>query len=905
MSYTGSHPHNFIPSSTAAIPMNQDDRRAVRPLGDDGSAASSKQVHAANLEAQVRVLEQEVHLLRTGLAQNERLRQASTPGSPPRRVHFGPSSVVPIPRVTPSSAASPADLGSTRRPSMTSSKQPRRQSSPSTAVRSNGGRPSLAFGQRVDPSMSRTAHTAAAGSTHTSNRQPVTRATWSEDSSQEKAQNAEVEYLSSSAAAATAQALPTAANTTYVPLSPAPASLRGSNTAGIPLQGAAAGATVVSAVEGVSPLPSSSPGATVWASADPSLLRRRAAAAVANSANSAHSHVDIISSYPFRTSSAPPLTPANAASVAPAPILVTMSSDRLPSNALQPNASTSATSSVPASAAAAAEGNTRPLEGVKNTTEGITQPNSISAVAASSVATTSETSTTVPAAVASTQHTSEPQTRASPSIANLSSSPSTRVDASVEEMTRQIVELRDTLDQREALLHRVLLELHDCGSTAGRTSTTLSPARHGAPDDKEEQRRRTLRLLTQELLAAQTQLSHAKVSYRLVQEELQRQQQIPLATAPAVCDAAPSLPLPPPPPPPPPPPATSELQTQLDAALRKVKAWEDWYASTTPAEAGSTSGEAVASATSAPSKSADKNNNDSSANAEKRRKKKRHSAEDEEKNASHGHRRRGGQDSSRSCCCPHCGEALTGASPCAFPSAAPSFAGYFPSFDTSRAPAAATPALTSAYALDDALYSRYASHGYPESFLEPFTKAPSSSAVAADTPPPQLQAHASTPPREPTRASRAVPAASPGASRNAMQSSRGAAPAHYGTWEGEVGCDRRRGLHGVLAPPSTSSYYCDDLEHAKMQAYCKQQYVTQMAREAAVRELAEAERQVAEERLAVRQRQRLSCTPPSPPLLPLLRKQAAQGHQLLEEQQQRAAPPREKPWMTDRTRQEG
>jgi uncharacterized coiled-coil protein SlyX len=829
MSYTSSYLHNFIPSpargittSSAAMSVDPQNRREVRPL--DGSSGNNKSSttappppplpHTANLEAQVRTLEQEVHLLRSGLAQNIKMQQSAVPAAPlERRVHFGPSSIIPIPRVTTTGFSSSPSPRCTRKPSTSPSRKP-------------DGRPRLAFGQRVDPSLPRNtpSSTASTVSKH--------------DPRASNAQNAgDVESASPErTAAATVSSSPPP---TYVHHSPAPAPPHGSTaTAGIPLQGLAAGATVVTPPASLTPS-SAAPAATVWASANPSLLWGRSAAAPVTSAATGHREkydggdTGLLSAYPFRTSGATSpvaggattttttVRPVNAVYTSAAPILVTMSSDGLPGGATMKVVSTAPPVSTQPPAAPAA----------------VTEENTTVKVEATPV----EVPTSAPAAALSPP--------------NASGSPTPAVDVSVDELKRQVAELRDTLEQREALLHRVLAELHDRGNTSTTTITTgKSPMRRpSAADEREEQSRRTLRLLTQELLAAQTQLSHARVSYGLLQAELQRrppqeqhqssppppqqqQQQRDLSAAPPQPVAAT--------------PADTELQAQLDAALQKVKAWEDWYATTASSNAdndGAATAVVQAGTAPAPAKLAE-----SAANkAVKAAKKKHHhhSSKDAE----------GGRQVSTPCCCPHCGAHMPEAS--------------VRSAATPRVAGGASP-LASAYTFDDALYSLFAGNECPTTALfassgvlqpqpspplsrqpqggaaDQAEKVPSSNSAAA-TPPPLAAPRTSQQP--PFRVSAAVPA-------YAAHTRADTTPTHFTTsWGSGYGGGGAAdyAMRERLAPSSMQlsiPSYCDDLEHAKLQAYYNQQFVTQIAREAAVRELAEAERQVAEERLALLRR---------------------------------------------------
>ena len=759
MSYTGSHLHNFIPaptsnvtaSSLAVMSSYQQDRREVRPLSSDATAAPNAQASTANLEAQVRVLEQEVRLLRTGLAQNEKLRQAFTSASPQRRVHFGPSSVVPIPRTAattttiasankkPASLTSSSMFASTRKPSMSPSRQQQQRQQQQQQQR------------RPSPS--------------------------------------------------------TTASTAYVPPSPAPALLPGSNTSGIPLQGAAAGATIVTAVEG-NPAPSGAPAATVWTSADPSLLWKRAAAAKSGESG-VGGRTDLLSSYPFSASPAGATTAeastASAAATTASPIVVTMSSDGLPSSIFPP--STVASGSTGLIQAAPASGTN---ESRAETSEASAAVGNGSAPVAS------------PPRAASTP-TPTPATAApiAPTPATASSSiPAATTEPSVEDLKRQVVELRNTLEQRESLLHRVLDELLDRGMSTNGIRTTPHRA---STEEREEQSRRTLRLLTRELLAAQAQLSHARVSYQLLHEELQhrsqqpqqqpQQQQSPPDVQPAVLVVTP---LPSPSPPAPQSPQKeqyADLKAQLDAALQKVKAWEDWYASTASANAeGGNSTTPQQPAT------------------EKKKKKKHHLDSGEDKNAAQGHV----HTHNDGCACGACRSPPGGVVPPV------SFTNYYSAeplsgFSSSFGSAAAVPPPVSAYVFDDALYREYAAHGHYTTTIAaaetPPPKSGAATATAAAATPPPPPAGASTPPQT------APPAPVP--STHALSDTPSAPPYH------------------------PAPHYRDDLEHAKLQAYYHQQFMVQIAREAAVRELAEAERQVAEERLALLRRQDLDTTPPN------------------------------------------
>lgn len=749
MSYTGSHLHNFIPaptsnvtaSSLAVMSSYQQDRREVRPLSSDATAAPDMQASTANLEAQVRVLEQEVRLLRTGLAQNKKLRQASTSASPQRRVHFGPSSIVPIPRTAattttiamankkPASLTSSSMFASTRKPSMSPSRQQQQRQ------------------QQQRPSPSTTASTA------------------------------------------------------YVPPSPAPALLPGSNTSGVPLQGAAAGATIVTAVEG-NPAPSGAPAATVWTSADPSLLWKRAAAAKSGESG-VGGRTNLLSSYPFSASPAGATTAeastTNAAATTASPIVVTMSSDGLPSSIFPPSTVASGSTGLIQAAPASGTNESRAETSEANAAVG----NGSARVASPPKADSTPTPTPPTAApIAPT-----------PVIAS-SSTPAATTEPSVEDLKRQVVELRDTLEQREALLHRVLAELLDRGMSANGIQTT---PRRTSTEEREEQSRRTLRLLTRELLAAQAQLSHARVSYQLLHEELQhrlqqpqqqpQQQQSPPDVQPAVLVVTPlSSPLAP----------QSQqkeqyadLKAQLDAALQKVKAWEDWYASTASANAeGGNSTTPQQPAT------------------EKKKKKKHHLDSGEDKSAAQGHVHSDNDGCTWRACRSPPGGVVPPVSFTNYYSAEP-LSGFSSSFGS----AAAVPPPVSGYVFDDALYREYAAHGHSTTTVAAAeTPPPKSGAAAAATPPPP-PAGASTPPQT------APPAPVP--STHALSDTPSAPPYH------------------------PAPHYRDDLEHAKLQAYYHQQFMVQIAREAAVRELAEAERQVAEERLALLRRQDLDTTPPN------------------------------------------
>ncbi|CBZ25789.1 hypothetical protein, unknown function [Leishmania mexicana MHOM/GT/2001/U1103] len=976
MSYTTSHPFNFPSSSSCTLPLARlsagtsgnpmtstapltsspmqpcspqagpslgpqqlADRRQIVPLlsssagGSDAvvpqvsagtlGTAPRKASYIANLEAQVRVLEQEVRLLRTGVEQNAKLRYASATASPltqrsssSKRVHFGPSSVVVL------------------------SQPPQSTSASSTVATEVDGRPRLAFGQRVSATHSRTS---AHGPPHAD---PVRSRRMASLGKPTRTSARSGSVPSSSPAPATA--------TTSVNLSPAPASLRGGNTNGIPLQGAATGGTLVTPVAADTQPPTSSlphpsstspAAATVWASTDPNLLWPRAAAAATGTLASASD----LSRYPFRTMTtssavaAPtpvipelPVTtstqvvsaPAGTASTAASPIVVAMSSDGHPVTSLtQPAmpASGPATETTPSPAAVPVAPSATP------------PPASHSALA---VANPLACVTALPPSVSAT---ATPTGTSAPPAASSSAAGS----ATVAQLETEVLSLRDALAQREALLHRVLLELHDRNGSGGarRQSSPVrgeTPPRHresigaavAAPAERREcqQSRQAMRLLTEELFAVQTQLSHARTSHQLVVAELstcrQQAHQAPppqqqqRAAAPASEKTSPARPSQP---------SSGPLQEQLGIALKKLKAWEDWYATSVTAAgdnaAGVTAGNsnAVPSAKDAPSSSqqpspSKANNAEQPAGAAvaTKRPHKRKGSPEKEKRA---------HKTTAPGWCPHCGFALpaapsvvdksgrvgSGVVPRAFalPGLAPASGtsdppAYYASLSSPSAllpqqPPAAAPSApyVSAYALDSVMFHHLTSQRGGNGV------GASASAVAAPeaanrmpggaaTPPPPPPETASPPP-SPMQANetqgkpRSVHVSEKAHTAAAHQNSRTGACGASPMWAVPVSGTSIAGAGGVnggarerimktafmggrAASDLYVSPYCDRLDHAQPQAYRAQQYVTQLAREAAVRELAEAERQVAEQRLSFWKHHHpsshdLSAASPTPPPL--------------------------------------
>ncbi|TPP50955.1 hypothetical protein CGC21_19030 [Leishmania donovani] len=802
------------PAGPSVGPQQLANRRQIVPLlsssAGDGDAVvpqpsagtpgtvPRKASYTANLEAQVRVLEQEVRLLRTGLEQNEKLRHASATAAPlpqrspsSKRVHFGPSSVVVL-------------------------SQPPRPASASSTVATE-----------VD-----------------------------------------------------------ATSTTSVNLSPAPASLRGGNTNGIPLQGAATGGTLVTPVTADAQPPASSltgpssvspAAATVWASTDPSLLWPRAAAAATGTLANASD----LSRYPFRamTTSSPAAAPTpvipeppvmssaqvvsapvGTASAAASPIVVAMSSEGHPLTSLPQRATPASgpvTDATPSPAAVPAAPPATPPPAAD-----------IALAAASPLA----RATALPPSVSAT---ATPAGSSSPAAG----------PATVAQLETEVLSLRDALAQREALLHRVLLELHDRNGSGG-ACRQGSPARGetpprqrqgtgaavAAPGERERQQsRQAMRILTEELFAVQTQLSHARASHQL--------------------------------------PSSGPLQKQLDVALKKLKAWEDWYATSATAAGDEAAGVTAGNSNAIPSAK------DAFSSSRQQPPSKANNAEQSAGAAvatTGPHNRKGSPEKEKRAhkttapgWCPHCGIALpaapsvlkkssrvgSGVVPCGvgLPGLAPASAtsdlpAYYASLSSpsallpQRPPAAAPSApYVSAYALDSAMFHHLTSQfggsgaGVNGSAGAEPEAANKMSGGAATPPPPPPEAASS--PSSPTQANETK-----GKSRSAHVSEKAyAATAHQNSHTGACGASpmwavpisgtstagvsgvkggaRERAMQaafmgGRAASVPYVSPYCDRLDHAQQQAYRAQRYVTQLAREAAVRELAEAERQVAEQRLS-------------------------------------------------------
>lgn len=864
MSYTTAHASNLPANTTTTIMSSAGagaaasmlptptppvtpamDRRQVVPLESAGTTAAPPRpaaAYTANLEAQVRVLEQEVQLLRGGLAQNEKLRLAASLGTAAaeaataKRVRFGPASVV--------------HISPTRQPARAAAAHPVRARSNSGGSRASGGvgadgRPRLAFGQRVDPTQPRP-------STHVSH-----------------------STAAASGAAPPPAAAPSPASTSaVVELSPASASLRGSNTNGVPLQGGAVGGTLVAPIEAAAAAP---PGtapaaavaaATVWASADPSHRPWSHSAPAFTTAAASPAATAELARYPFRTAplatpALPSATPAAPqvigatplSALPPAPpqpvVVVAMSSDGPPHAAPALAAATTTALPVPTSAPSRT-----PVAAVPSaaSSDGVT-------VAAVPLLTmTNAAHAPPPMAVPAT-------TTALPEPPQLPLETEVRV-------------LRDTLAQREALLHRVLFELHDRGSgsnatlapASSATSSRSPPLRRGsgpAAAAVDEQSRRALRLMAEELLAAQTQLSQARTSYQLVAAELQacRQQLLVAAsTSPSAPDAAtiPAAPI-----------ATAPaaaapvrdsdaaLQAQFDGALKKLKAWEDWYASTAPTSASATTvaaapapekeeaqasptvggAEQVRSGVAAGSpQEAQQQQHDRESHRHHRHRRSHSRHRDEDGTAAHGG---ASSPSTWGCPCVPCvgppasAAMATGSGSgsrygvpglvplpkLACPSTAPH--GPFPTT------AAAARPYTTAFALDSALYDLLAQ--------------PRGDAASA----PSAQRHSNAP----AASTPSPPAESPKtADATTAAPQQAASPTWTAPWGG-AGAGREP--LGWRAPDSRDapSPYCDRLDHAQRQAYRSQVYLTQLAREAAVRELAEAERLVAEQRLTMWEQQ--------------------------------------------------
>lgn len=883
------------------VPLLSSDAVVPQPSAGTPGTVPRKAAYTANLEAQVRVLEQEVHLLRAGLEQNEKLRHASATAAPQlqrssssKRVHFGPSSVVVLSQPTRSTSAS------------------------STVATEVDGRPRLAFGQRVSATRSRIA---THGPPHADTLQSRRMASLGKPA---RTSTRSASVPSSSPAPAT--------STTSVDLSPVPASLRGGNASGIPLQGAATGGTLVTPVTADTQPPASSlagpssaspAAATVWASTDASLLWPRAAAAATGTLASASD----LSRYPFRTATTsspaaaptpvipePPVTSSTqVVSTAASPIVVAMSSEGHPLTSLpQPAmpASGPATEATPSPAADSALVAANPL--VRATAP----PPSVSATA-------------TPAGTSASS-------AASSSAAGL---------ATVAQLETEILSLRDALAQREALLHRVLLELHDRNGSGGahRQSSPArgeTPPRHrqgtdaavAAPGESERQQsRRAMRLLTEELFAVQTQLSHARASHQLVVAELHTrrqqahrapppQQQRAAAAAPEKTSPAGTSQ-----------PSSGPLQAQLDVALKKLQAWEDWYATSATAagdeDADATAGNSNAIPSAKDAFSSSRQQPPSTTNTTEQ------AAGAAAATKGH-HSRKGSLEKEKRAhkttapgWCPHCGFALpaapsvlntsgrvgSGVVPCGveLPGLAPAsaisdFPAHYASLSSpsallpQRPPAAAPSApYVSAYALDSVMShhltsqfggSGVAANGSAGAVPEAANKV----SGGAATPPPPPPETASSPP-SPAQAtdtkgkSRSAPVSAQAHAAAAQQNSRTGACGASSMWAVPISGTSIAGVGGVsggarertmqtafmggrAASDPSLSPYCDRLDHAQQQAYRAQRYVAQLAREAAVRELAEVERQVAEQRLSFWKHHHssahdLSAASPTPPSL--------------------------------------
>ncbi|KAG5480593.1 hypothetical protein LSCM1_06297 [Leishmania martiniquensis] len=875
-------------------PVNQ--RQIVPLMGSSGvvaqpsvgfpETAPRRTSYTANLEAQVRVLEQEVHLLRAGLTQNERLRHVSTTDEPlpqrsssppPKRVHFGPSSVV-VP-----------------------SQSPRAARASSVAFTGVEGRLRLAFGQRVDPTSSRT-------SAHS----PFNAASLQ---SRGVASLSKPSRRSARCGSVPPPSTAPATTTTFVHLSPAPASLRGGNTNGVPLQGAATGGTLVSpTAASIQPLSSAPAGvsstspaaATVWASADPKKLWPRVATAAAEAPESASD----LSRYPFRTtetsspvasftpvssepsatSGAQPVSASvGASSAAASPIVVAMSSDGPPLTSLtQPGTPTVAPASeamLPPTAAPVAPSASSPP--TPSTALAVTHPLLGDTTLLSSTAATN----TTPAEVSA------------PPVASSSAS----VAAAARQPETEVLLLRDTLAQREALLHRVLLELHDRHGS-GSTRCQSSPAVTASEANERQQSRQAMRLLAEELLAVQTQLSHARISHQLVVAELhtcreqmrhalspeQQRAAAPEKTSPAEASQ----------------PSPGSLQEQLGVALSKVQAWEEWYATSVTAAgdeaagvtAGNSNALSIAKGPSSPPQPSPKLKTPDTAYQvgaaaaaaaavsgahEKKRSRKRDKHLYETSALSH---------------CPQCGLGLPGLAPAC---AAAGVRGDSPTLPPPSALAlqgwpAVAPSVpyVSAYAFDSILLHHLASRrngrdvGAPDTAgIEPGAVAKTSGGGAATPPPPE---DASLSPSQAQidevkgrcRDTNVLGQARAGTREVISHSGAGDASSMWAVpmngssitcASGASGGARQRvmsaGHTGGGAASSPCVSYCDRLDHAQQQAYRAQRYIEQLARGAAVRELAEAERQVAEKRLSLREHhlctKDLTATSQSPPSLVL------------------------------------
>ncbi|GET88006.1 hypothetical protein, unknown function [Leishmania tarentolae] len=866
------------PAGPSPSPQQLQNRRQIVPLmgmsasGSDAvvpqpstgtpKTAPRKASYTANLEAQVRVLEQEVHLLRTGLEQNEKLRHASATAAPPprrssstKRVHFGPSSVVVLPQPARSTSAS---------------------SSAGTEVE---GRPRLAFGQRVNETRSRIS---AHGPPPTNPSQSHRMAS--------RSRPIRTSVRSGSVPSSSpAPDIPT----TSVNLSPAPASLRGGNKSGIPLQGTAEGGTLVAAdtqppAASLAGPSSTTPAAaaTVWASTDPSLLWPRAAAAAIDTFPGASD----LSRYPFRsmTTSSPAAAPtpvileapvadsAQVVSAAASPILVAMSSDGPPLTSLTQPAT-------PATGPA---------------TEVTVSPAAVPATSPAAPPPASDTALTVahPLSHATALRPSVSATAAPTGTSILpAASSSAAGPATVAQLETEVLSLRDTLAQREALLHRVLLELHDRDSHVEARSQSL-PASGEAP----QQSRQAMRLLAEELFAVQTQLSHARISHQLVLSELHACRSKAYQASPPQQAAAPEKT----------PSGTSPfssgpLQEQLDVALKKLKAWEDWYAaSAIDAEvegAAVTAGNSNVISSAKVESSSLQQPPSKAGNTEKLTR---------AATPTNGpHKRKGDSVKEKSthktaapCWCPHCGFALSatpsglsksgsGVVPLGFglPGLAPApvtsnWPAYYtslsnPSVPETPGPPAAAPSApyVSAYALDSAmlhhLTSQCAGNGIGDhgSAEVPSGAANKVSGGAATPPPPPPETASSpsalTQANEVQGKSRSAHVSENAQTATTYQNSgtgacgaspmwavplSGASIAGMGAVNG--GARERTMKTAFMGGRGSSdpylSPYCDRLDHAQQQAYRAQRYVTQLAREAAVRELAEAERQVVEQRLS-------------------------------------------------------
>lgn len=161
---------------------------------------------------------------------------------------------------------------------------------------------------------------------------------------------------------------------------------------------------------------------------------------------------------------------------------------------------------------------------------------------------------------------------------------------SMENAALEIKTLQDALQQRSVLLHRVLEELQTRQSqcSANRRTGALFSAQKMAEPSSDCT---TLHLLTDELLAAQVQLSQLRASYDVCAAKLRacemQAARSGVATSPAPAVAPPTgTPAPAPAAEPAvdaaatePPPSAPPLASQLAQALRKLQAWEEWYAS--------------------------------------------------------------------------------------------------------------------------------------------------------------------------------------------------------------------------------------------------------------------------------------------------------------------------------------